>query len=158
MYRTAHWPVRIQSVIGSQCAEWTVCSLNPHAGGFAVVYRKDCRWPAKTETRSLLCYIWQICHVLQQYVNYFCGPGRSVGIATDFGLDGPGSNPGRDEIFPPVQTDPAAHPASCEKGNGYFPGIKCGRGVLLTTHPLLVPRSWKSRAITLPPLWATPGL
>ena len=28
-----------------------------------------------------------------------CGPGSSVGIATDYGLDGPGSNPGRDEIF-----------------------------------------------------------
>ena len=24
------------------------------------------------------------------------GPGSSVGIATDYGLDGPGSNPGRD--------------------------------------------------------------
>jgi len=31
-----------------------------------------------------------------------------------------------------------------------FPGVKCGRGVLLTTHPLLVPRSWKIRAIPLP--------
>jgi len=41
---------------------------------------------------------------------------------------------------------------------GSFPGVKCGRGVLLTTHPLLVPRSWKSRAITLPALWAIPGL
>jgi len=30
--------------------------------------------------------------------------------------------------------------------------------VLLTTYPLLVPRSWKSRAITLPTLWVTPGL
>ena len=29
------------------------------------------------------------------------GPGSSVGIATDYGLDGPGSNPGRDEIFRP---------------------------------------------------------
>jgi len=27
--------------------------------------------------------------------------GSSVGIATDYGLDGPGSNPGRDEIFRP---------------------------------------------------------
>ena len=27
------------------------------------------------------------------------GPGSSVGITTDFGLDGPGSNPGGDEIF-----------------------------------------------------------
>ena len=29
------------------------------------------------------------------------GPGSSVGIATDYGLDGPGSNPGGDEIFRP---------------------------------------------------------
>ena len=29
--------------------------------------------------------------------------------------------------------------------------------MLLTTHPLLVPRSWKSRAIPLPTLWATPA-
>ena len=27
------------------------------------------------------------------------GPGNSVGIATDYGLDGPGSNPSGDEIF-----------------------------------------------------------
>jgi len=27
------------------------------------------------------------------------GPGSSVGIATDYGLDGPGSNSGGDEIF-----------------------------------------------------------
>ena len=27
----------------------------------------------------------------------------------------------------------------------------CGRGVLLTTHPLLVPRSWKGRANLYPP-------
>jgi len=28
-----------------------------------------------------------------------CGSGSSVSIATDYGLDGPGSNPGGDEIF-----------------------------------------------------------
>jgi len=39
-------------------------------------------------------------------------------------------------------------------GTGSFPGVKCGRDVLLTTHPLLVSRSWKSRAI----LWVTPSL
>jgi len=81
----------------------------------------------------------------------------SVGIATDYGLDGPGieSRWGRD--FPPVQTGPGAHPASCTMGTGSFPGVKCGRGMLLTTHPLLAPRSWKGRAIPLPPLWATTG-
>ena len=29
------------------------------------------------------------------------GPGSSVGIATDYGLDGPGSNTGVDEIYRP---------------------------------------------------------
>jgi hypothetical protein len=62
---------------------------------------------------------------------------------------------GRD--FPPVQTGPGANPASCTMGTGSFPGVKYGRGVLLTTHPLLVPWSWKSRAISLPTLWATTG-
>jgi len=54
-----------------------------------------------------------------------------------------------------VQTDLGAHAASHTMGTGSFPGVKCGRGVLLTTHPLLVPRSWKSRAISLPNFWAT---
>ena len=39
-------------------------------------------------------------------VSYMCvcvggGSGRSVGIATDYELEGPGSNPGGDEIFRP---------------------------------------------------------
>jgi len=34
---------------------------------------------------------------------YYCGPGGSVGIATDYGLDGPGSNPGEDDIFQPFK-------------------------------------------------------
>ena len=37
-----------------------------------------------------------------------CGPGSSVGVATGYGLDGPGSNPGRDEIF--RQSRPALGP------------------------------------------------
>ena len=70
-----------------------------------------------------------------------CGPGSSVGIATALraGRSGIESLWGRH--FPPVQTGPGAHPASCKMGTGSFPGVKCGQGVLLTTHPLLVPRS-----------------
>jgi len=78
-----------------------------------------------------------------------CGPGSSVGIATDYRLDRPGSNPGGDDIFQTIQTGSEAHPTSCKMGTMSFPGLKCGRGVLLTTHPLLVPRSWKSTAIPL---------
>ena len=39
-------------------------------------------------------------------------------------------------------------------GTGSFPGVKSGRGVTLTAHPLLVPWSWKGRAIPLLPPWA----
>jgi hypothetical protein len=86
------------------------------------------------------------------------GPGSSVVIVTDYGLDGPGIESRWGARFSaPVQTGRGAHPASCTMGTGSFPGIKYGRGVLLTTHPFLVPRSWKSRAITLPILWATTG-
>ena len=37
-----------------------------------------------------------------------CGPGSSVDIVTGYGLDGPGSNPGGDEIFRPSR--PALEP------------------------------------------------
>jgi len=84
-----------------------------------------------------------------------CGPGSVVGIATGFGLDGPGiESRWRARFFPPVQTGPGAHPASCTIGAGPFPGVKDGRGVTLTPHPLLVPWSRKGRAIPLLPLWA----
>jgi len=83
--------------------------------------------------------------------------GSSVGIATDYGARGSGikSRWGRD--FPPIQTGPGVHPASCKMGTVSFPGVKCSWGVLLTTQPLLVPRSRKTRATPLPTLWATPG-
>jgi hypothetical protein len=79
-------------------------------------------------------------------------PGSSVGIATGYGLDGPGIESAR--FSAPVQTDPGAHPDSCTMGTGSFPRVKNGRGVTLTLHPLLVPWSWKGRAIPLLPLWA----
>ena len=59
------------------------------------------------------------------------GLGVSVGIATGYGLDGPGIESlwGRD--FPPVQTGPGAHPTSCTMGTGSFPGgkVRPGRAV-----------------------------
>jgi hypothetical protein len=41
----------------------------------------------------------------------------------------------------PVQTGPRAHPASCTVGTGSFQGVEIGRGVTLTPHPLIAPRS-----------------
>ena len=104
--------------------------------------------PFKSHLWTYILYLYYSAYVL------YCGPGSSVGIATE--LRAGRSRWGRD--FPPFQTGPGAHPASCKMDTGSFLGVKCGRGMLLTTHPLLVPRSWKSRAISLPTLWATPGL
>ena len=50
---------------------------------------------------------------------------------------------------PPVQT--GAHPTSSTMSTVSFPGVNSGWGMTLTPHPLLVPRSRKSRAIPLPP-------
>jgi hypothetical protein len=70
------------------------------------------------------------------------GPGSSVGIATGYGLDGLGIESRLGARFSaPVQTGPGAHQASCTMGTGSFPGVESGRGVTLTPHPLLVPKS-----------------
>ena len=79
----------------------------------------------------------------------------SVGIATGYGWTVWGFNLGGGaRFYASVQTGPGAHPASCTMGTGFFLGLKSGRGVKLTPHPLPVPRSRKSRAILLLPLWA----
>ena len=52
--------------------------------------------------------------------------GSSVGIETGYGLDGPGMESWWGRYFPPVQTGPGAHPASCKIGTLSFPGVKCG--------------------------------
>jgi hypothetical protein len=49
-----------------------------------------------------------MCATCFQCTIYFPnGPGRSGGIATDYGLDGPGVESSWGENFPPVQTGPA---------------------------------------------------
>jgi hypothetical protein len=74
-------------------------------------------------------------YLLFIYLYQICGPGSSVGKATKLraGLSGIESQWRRD--FKSVQIGPGAHPASCKIGTGYFLGVKCSQGVLLTTHP-----------------------
>ena len=58
----------------------------------------------------------------------------SVGIASRYGLDGPGIESQWGARFSaPFQTGPEAHPAFCTMGTGSFAGLKrLGRGV---DHP-----------------------
>ena len=61
----------------------------------------------------------------------------SVGIATRYGLEGPGIESRWGARFSAhVQIGPGAHPASCKMGTGSFPGGKSGLGLKLTTHPI----------------------
>jgi hypothetical protein len=62
---------------------------------------------------------------MTRIVGTFRRPGSSVGIATDYGLDGSG--------IAHVQTVPGAHPASYIMGTGSFPGVK--RPVCGADHP-----------------------
>jgi hypothetical protein len=53
------------------------------------------------------------------------GPGSSVGIATRYGLDGPGIECRWGARFSaPVQTGPGGHPASYTVSTGSFTGVK----------------------------------
>ena len=68
------------------------------------------------------------------------GRDSSVGIATHYGLDGPGIKSRFAARFSaPVQSSPGAHPASSTMSTGSFPGVKKDQGMMLTPQPLLVP-------------------
>ena len=50
------------------------------------------------------------------------GLDNSVGVATRYGLDGPGIESTCGRVFLPVYSGHGAHPASCTMGTGSFPG------------------------------------
>ena len=95
-----------------------------------------------TMTQPLIIYLtshFPMSHLTSKFLPrpvHNHGPGSVVGIATGYGLDGPGieSRWGA-RFFTPVQTSPGAHPASCTMGTGSFPGVKSGRGVTDPSPP-----------------------
>ena len=62
-----------------------------------------------------------------------CGPGSSVGIATDYGLDDPGSNPGGDEIIRSSRPNLGSTQLA-ENGYRVFPGGKVLPGRSAADH------------------------
>ena len=68
------------------------------------------------------------------------------------GLMVQGSNPVGGEVFRTFPDRPWGPPSLMYNGYWVFPGgVKSGRGVTLTPHLLLVPWSWKGRAILYSP-------
>jgi hypothetical protein len=82
----------------------------------------------------------------------------SVGIATRYGLEGPGIESRWGEIFRTYPDRLRGAPSFLYNRYRIFPGGIGGRGVKLTTHSLLVPRLTKSWAIPPLTLWVLLGL
>ena len=129
----------------TQCTHWHIEGKKGHLGNIRNIsiyeFNTEC-YRYGTSLILFICYSqWE--------------PGSSVGIATGYGLDGPRiesrwghdfphlSRPALGPTHPPLQWVP-----------GLSRGVKNGRGVTLTPHPLLVPWSWKGRATPLLPIWA----
>jgi len=67
-----------------------------------------------------------------------------VGIATRYGLEGPGIKSRWGESFRIYPDRLRGPPSLLYNGYRFFPRGKGGWGMMLTTHPLLVPRLRKS--------------
>jgi hypothetical protein len=84
--------------------------------------------------------------------------GSSGSIVSDYGLDDRGSIPdrGRGFFFQLLRPDRPTQPPIQRVPGVLSPGIKCGRGVTLTTHPHLVPSLSMSRSCTFSPAHVPP--
>jgi hypothetical protein len=85
-----------------------------------IVITIDGRRTTKTFTANSLFQLFLVC------LYFTDGPGTSVGIATDYGLDGPGieKNPGGGEIFRTRPDRPWGPPTLLYNGYRVFPGGK----------------------------------
>jgi hypothetical protein len=125
--------------------------------------RAEC-WPSLTSPDWVGCS--QICQLKfinvatfrPKLYNFMYIRVSSGSIVSDYGLDdraiGVRSPAGAKDFSSIlcVQTGFGAHPASYPMGTGILSsGVKRGRGVILTTHPHLVPRSRMSRSYTSSP-------
>jgi len=71
-------------------------------------------------------------------------PGSVVGVATRHEMEVPGIESRWGEIFRTSSDRLRGPPSLLYNGYRVFPGNKGGWGLMLTTHPLLVPRLRKS--------------
>jgi hypothetical protein len=77
------------------------------------------QYPRRTELSADIFNVIVFLVYFFKYILY--GRDSSVGIATRYGLEGPGINSQWDEIFRTYPDRSGAHPASCTMGTGSFP-------------------------------------
>jgi hypothetical protein len=147
-------------------SEWLNLTLRTNLKESAIINTRTPWWwhsgSVEACSRSCICRVyislhvglsWQIeCCVVHIKTNW--SRDSSVGIATRYGLDGPGIESRWDEIFRTYPDRLRGPPSLLYNRYRVFPGGKGGRGVILTTHPLLVP-SWDVSPLTL---WVLLGL
>ena len=78
-------------------------------------------WLHRSEWLSQDKFAWN--YIFETFTK-ICGQDILVGIATRYGLDGPGSNPGRGEIFRACPDQPWGPPSLLYNGYRVFPGGK----------------------------------
>ena len=98
----------------------TILKLYRFEPNFSVILikvqlREDDRFVPRFSFLCIYCYI-KPCRCIQ------CGPGSSVGIATDYGLVFPGSNPNGDEIFRPSRPGLGPTQTPVKRVPGLSPG------------------------------------
>jgi len=126
---------------GTWFDSWKKHSIYFHSPAPGVATKSETRRPAQPLSQSVPAFFpVHKCARYEEYHPHPCGPGSSVRIAIDYKLDGPGtesrwgrdfphlSKPALGSTQPPVQWVP-----------GLSRGEKSGRGLTLTSHPLLVP-------------------
>ena len=79
-------------------------------------------------------------------------------ISTRYWLEGPGIESRWAEIFRTYPDRLRGPPSLLYNGYRVFPGGKSDRGVMLTTHPLLVPKLRKSWSVPPLTVWVLLGL
>jgi len=63
-------------------------------------------WKSRAIPTHPLGHTGPVTGSLYLLLDYDCGPGSSDGVVTDYWLDGPGSNPGGDDISRPSRPAP----------------------------------------------------
>ena len=122
--------------------QWSVLGLAAASGGW-MPNKRTVRGPSlssssvKLENITSYTDVWMYDLAYKRKIQLYSiehGRDSSVGIATRYGLDGPGIESRWGARFSaPVQPGPGASPASCTMGTGSFPGVKRpGRGA---DHP-----------------------